>query len=152
MTQATVLYVEDEEADVFFVKRAFDHLHVSNCIRVVRNGRDAEDYLAGTGRFSDRQRYPLPALVLLDLKLPGIQGLEVLEWMRQQPQFQSLPVVIFSSSNLEADRDSAIQLGANDYIVKPTDMSKVSDLLSSVLNRFLKLDTTEGSAAQVTSR
>ena len=143
MMQATVLYVEDEEADVFFVKRAFTRLHASNSLRVVRNGRDAEDYLAGIGRFSDRQRYPLPGMVLLDLKLPGIQGLDVLEWMRQQPQFQSLPVVIFSSSDMEADRDRAIQLGVNDYIVKPIDMSKVSELLSSVFNRFLKLDAAE---------
>lgn len=143
MTHKTVLYVEDEEADVFFVKRAFARFNVSNPLRVVGNGRDAEDYLAGTGRFNDRQRYPLPALVLLDLKLPGIQGSDVLEWIRQQPQFQSLPVVIFSASHLETDRDRALQLGANDYIVKPIDMTKVPEFLSSVLNRFLKLDAAE---------
>ena len=137
MTNTTVLYVEDEETDAFFVKRAFTHLQVSNCLRVVRNGEDAMHYLAGTDRFTDRQRYPVPAMVLLDLKLPGKQGVEVLEWIRQQPQFQSLPVVIFSGSHLETDRDRTLQLGANDYIVKPTDMSKVPELLSSVLKRFL---------------
>ncbi|MFA5191181.1 MAG: response regulator [Verrucomicrobiia bacterium] len=143
MTHKTVLYVEDEEADVFFVKRAFAHLNVSNPLRVVRNGKDAVDYLAGTGDFGDRQRYPVPSLVLLDLKLPGIQGLDVLAWIREQPQFQSLPVVIFSASHLETDRDRSLQLGANDYVVKPNDMTKVPEFLFSVLNRFVKLDAAE---------
>lgn len=143
MTHKTVLYVEDEEADVFFVKRAFAHLNVSNPLRVVRSGRDALDYLAGNGHYSDRQRYPLPSLVLLDLKLPGMQGMDVLEWIRQQPQFQSLAVVVFSASHLETDRNQALKLGANDYVVKPTDMTKVPEFLSSVLNRFLKLDAVD---------
>ncbi len=146
MTNTTVLYVEDEETDVFFVKRAFAHMNISNPLRVVRNGRDAVDYMAGASQFSDRQRYPLPALILLDLKLPGIQGSDVLAWIRQQPQFQLLPVVIFSGSHLETDRDRTLQLGANDYIVKPIDMSIVPELFSSVLNRFLKLAKTEGEA------
>ena len=147
MSHPVVLYVEDEEADVFFVQRAFEFLRATSPLRVIRNGRDAVDYLAGNGRFSDRQRYPLPSLVLLDLHLPAVSGMEVLEWIRQQPQFQLLPVVIFSGSSLENDQQQALQRGANDFIVKPLNMSRVQDVLRSVLDRWLKDNSTGEQAA-----
>ncbi|MBI5687617.1 MAG: response regulator [Verrucomicrobia bacterium] len=139
MTQKTILYVEDSDVDVFFMQRVFEKLDALDCLRVVHNGENAILYLAGVGGFGNRQAFPLPALVLLDLNLPGKQGFDVLEWIRQQPQFQWLPVVIFSASALEADRKRAKELGANDYIVKPNDMTRVSDLLSSVFSRFLNI-------------
>ncbi|MBI5687620.1 MAG: response regulator [Verrucomicrobia bacterium] len=146
MINKTVLYVEDDESDVFFVKRAFEHLSASHCLRIVRNGLDAMDYLNGSGRFDDRQRYPEPSLVLLDLKLPGKRGMEVLEWIRQQEQFQTLPVVIFTASDLEFDRRKNMERGATDYIVKPADMNKVGEVLSSILDRFLRPGAGESKA------
>ena len=137
MNANTVLYVEDSDVDVFFVRRVFEKLRAADRLCVVHTGENAVHYLEGDGVFSDRRSYPLPALVLLDLKLPGKQGLEVLEWIREQPRFQSLPVVIFTSSDLDADRGRAQRLGANDYLVKPADMSRLPGMLAPVLERYL---------------
>jgi CheY-like chemotaxis protein len=137
MTNKTVLFVEDEETDVFFMQRGFRQLRVPHPLQVVWDGGDAVDYLAGHGRFQDRQRYPLPGLVLLDLNLPVMRGVEVLAWLRKQPQFQTLPVVVFSGSHLESDKEKALKLGANEYVVKPTDMTKIPALLELLLNRWL---------------
>jgi CheY-like chemotaxis protein len=147
MNPETVLYVEDDESDVFFVKRAFEVLGASYCLRVVRKAVDAMDYLAGTNRFDDRQRYPLPSLVLLDLKLPGAKGLEVLDWIRMHHEFKTLPVVVFTASNLEGDRRLHMEHGANDYIVKPADMNEVPEILTPVLNRYLRSGGGEREAA-----
>jgi CheY-like chemotaxis protein len=139
MPNPTVLFVEDEQNDVFFMERGFEQLPTPHQFRVVLNGRDAVDYLAGHGRFQDRQRYPLPSLVLLDLSLPVLRGFEVLAWMREQPEFKKLPVVIFSASDLESDRKKALEMGANEYVVKPMDMTQVSTLLQQLLKRWLPL-------------
>lgn len=140
MTPKTVLYVEDSKPDVFFMQHAFRLMGHLSRLRVVRDGEDAMAYLAGENHFSDREQHPMPSLVLLDLKLPGAQGLEVLEWIRQQPQFQSLPVVVFSSSDLRSDRERAERLGVSEYIVKPGDMTTVSVLVSPLLKRFLNIE------------
>jgi CheY-like chemotaxis protein len=137
MTPKTILYVEDSEVDAFFVKRTLEAMGVAAKLHVVDTGKEAVHYLTGAGRFIDRERYPLPAFVLLDLWLPGEQGFAVLEWIRQQPQYQSLPVVIFTASDLDADHREAQRLGANGYIVKPNDMSRLAALISGLLKRFL---------------
>jgi CheY-like chemotaxis protein len=140
MTSPTVLFVEDEEADVFFMQRGFAELRLPYPLQVAWNGQEAVDYLAGHGRFQDRQRYPLPGLVLLDLSLPILQGFEVLAWLRKQPQFQTLPVVIFSASHLDSDQEKALQLGANHYVVKPTDMSTIPAQLQVLLEMLLQAE------------
>jgi CheY-like chemotaxis protein len=137
MTKLTVLFVEDEKTDVFFMQRGFKELRVPHSLQVAWNGQEAVDYLAGRGRFQDRQRYPLPGLVLLDLSLPVLRGFEVLAWLREQPEFQALPVVIFSASPLASDQEKALQIGANEYVVKPTDMTKIPALLERLLSRWL---------------
>jgi CheY-like chemotaxis protein len=137
MPSATVLLVEDEEADVFFVRRALAEIHVRHPLRVVSDGRDAIEYLAGHGRYEDRQRYPLPGLVLLDLSLPLMRGLEVLAWIRARAEFQSLAVVIFSGSEAPVDQEKARQMGANQYVVKPTDMTQLRPLLQEIFTRWL---------------
>lgn len=118
-TMWNVLYVDDEEHDVYFMRRAFRRAGMEECLRTVTNGQAAIDYLAGSGQFADRLKFPLPALVLLDLNLPMLSGFEVLKWIRQQPQLQQLPIVIFSSSSRAEDRSLAKQLGASDYLEKP---------------------------------
>ena len=147
MIPETILYVEDDEADVFFMKRAFEHLGDSYQLQVVRKALDAMDYLAGTNRFDDRRQYPLPSLVLLDLKLPGARGLEVLDWVRGQPEFQTLPVVVFTASSLEGDRRLHLERGANDYLVKPGDMTAIPEVLTPVLKRYLRPGAGEREAA-----
>ena len=92
MNQAYILYAEDDSNDAIFMQFAFDEAKVRALLRIVHDGQEAIDYLAGTGEFADRGRHPLPTLMLLDLKMPRKGGLEVLQWMRQQPAFQCLPV------------------------------------------------------------
>jgi CheY-like chemotaxis protein len=128
-----ILYVEDDAHDVFFMRLGMDAAGLKTPLEVVVNGRDAIDYLAGKPPFTDRDRFPLPCLVLLDLNLPLVSGLEVLEWIRGQPQFQSLPVVIFSSSTHQNDQDKARQLGVNDYVLKPSDMFSLTTVLGGLM-------------------
>ena len=140
MTPKTILYVEDSEVDAYFVRRTLTALGAPATLHLVERGDDAINYLAGTGMFADRERHPLPAMVLLDLWLPGQQGFEVLEWIRGQSQFQSLPVVIFTASDLDSDRENAQRLGANDYIVKPNDLSTLPALVSLLLKQYLGIE------------
>src|SRR6185295_18830422 len=93
----TILQVEDDPNDVFFLQRAMDRAGTAYRIQVVTDGQQAIDYLQGSGKFSDREKYPFPCLVLLDLKLPYVMGLEVLKWIRQQPGM-ALAVVLLTAS------------------------------------------------------
>src|SRR5262245_28825507 len=114
-----VLYAEDEDNDVFLMRRAFERAGVENALQVVGDGTKAIQYLSGAGEFADRRRFPMPCLVLLDLNLPRRSGLEVLKWLREQPALQELPVVMLTSSLQDCDIGSAYNLGANGYLVKP---------------------------------
>jgi CheY-like chemotaxis protein len=126
MPEPLVLFIEDEEGDVLLLRRALKRAGVANPLETVEDGRAAMDYLAGTGRFADRTQYPAPALVLLDLNLPGPSGFDVLEWMRQQPALAGLPVVICTSSISPADRERAQRLGATDYLIKTARFEEVA--------------------------
>lgn len=119
--QALFLLVEDNEDHVVLIRRAFAKSKVLNPLQVVRTGEDAIAYLEGTGRFSNRAEFPLPAVVLLDLKLTGLDGFDVLRWIRQQPGLKALRVVVLTSSNEIRDVNLAYQLGANSFLVKPVD-------------------------------
>src|SRR5438552_1637736 len=98
MTRA-ILLVEDDENDVLVMAMALEKAGLTCPIRVARDGREAQDYLSGAGKFADRSEYPLPYLMLLDLKLPRVMGLEVLKWLRERPEFDSTIVLILSSSS-----------------------------------------------------
>jgi CheY-like chemotaxis protein len=122
------LLVEDNEDDVFLMKRALKGARVSNPLYVVEDGQQAEDYLAGAGQYADREAYPLPAIVFLDLKLPYIAGDEVLAWIRRQKDFESLVVIVLTSSNEASDLSRCYALGANSYLVKPPTPEQLEDL------------------------
>jgi len=139
-TRKTILQVEDEEHDVLFLQYALEQAQVNNPLAVVRDGQEALEYLKGEGKFGDRQAYPLPGLVLLDLRLPRLPGLEVLRWMREQPDFAKLPVLVFSSSDQDQDVDAAYRLGANGYIVKPSSPSELSEVMRRVKKYWLEMD------------
>jgi CheY-like chemotaxis protein len=123
-----ILQVEDEEADVFLLKRAFKKAGIASPVHVVTDGQMAIDYLAGKGAFSDRKQHPLCCLVLLDLKLPKVGGLEVLAWIRGQPHLRKLVVVIFSASAQPGDIERAYHLGANSFIQKPSDPERLLEI------------------------
>ena len=126
-TQSKFLLVEDNEDDVFFMERAFQQAGVHNPLHVVKNGEEAIEYLSGQNQFSDRQEHPLPDLIFLDLKMPGVNGFEVLKWMRDQPL--NMPVAVLTSSPEEIDRQRAFELGAGCYLLKPPTKEMVLDCI-----------------------
>jgi CheY-like chemotaxis protein len=129
--------VEDEENDVFFMQLAFGKAGLGHLFRTVPNGREAMHYLSGAAGYADRDRFPLPAAMLLDLSLPLVSGFQVLEWVRQQARFHRLPIVMFSGSVRAEDREKAFQLGATDYIEKPTSPLKFINLVEWLTNDWL---------------
>jgi CheY-like chemotaxis protein len=136
----TILLVEDERNDVFFLEYAFQAAGITNPLQVVEDGQQAIDYLAGIGKFANRAQYPLPCLVLLDLKLPIKMGLEVLHWIRQQPPLQTLLVIVLSSSRDAFDIDEAYRLGARSYLVKPLSMSERLEFAKAIKYYWLGLN------------
>jgi CheY-like chemotaxis protein len=132
-----ILYVEDEEDDVILVRIAFKRAGIVLPLQVAVDGREALEYLFGNGRFSDRQSHPLPSLLLLDLNLPQLNGLEVLQRIRQEPRFNELPVIIFSSSEQVSDQEKARELGATDYVVKPSNFELLARFAQTLKERWL---------------
>ncbi len=136
----TILLVEDEEGDVFFLQQAMQKAGVLNPLQVASDGQMAIDYFKGTGEFANREQFPLPCLVLLDLKLPRVMGLDVLKWIRQQSGVAPI-VIILSSSREEADIATAYRLGANGYLVKPHDVSRLIDIAKSIKTFWIEQNT-----------
>lgn len=129
MQSNMILLAEDDPNDVFFMKRALDKAGVNLPVHVARNGQEAIDYLSGSGNFSDRAGFTLPQLLLLDLKMPFVNGFEVLEWVRSQPVLKELPVIVLTSSSEDRDRQRAAELGAKAYFVKPPTREMVLQIL-----------------------
>lgn len=116
----TILLVDDSVDDIFLVRTAFENAKITNPIQEVHNGDEAIAYLQGEPPFDDRGKFPLPALMLLDLNMPMRNGFQVLEWLRAQPGLKRINVVILTASLREQDVDRAFDLGANSFIVKPS--------------------------------
>jgi CheY-like chemotaxis protein len=127
----TVLVVEDEAADVFMMQRAVRKINAPIKLQVVNNGEEATDYLLGQGRFGDREVYPLPRLILLDIKMPRKNGFEVLEWVKGEASLRDIPVVMVTSSTVTSDVDQAYGLGASAYLVKPVEIDVLRELFTS---------------------
>ena len=134
MTQA-ILLVDDDENDVLIMTMALKKAGLSCPICVARDGREAKDYLSGTGEFADRNESPLPYLILMDLKLPRMMGLEVLKWLRERPEFDSTIVLVLSSSHMSEDIGAAYHLRANAYLVKPSGLDKLQ-LMAQAIKDF----------------
>ncbi|HZO90898.1 MAG TPA: response regulator [Chthonomonadaceae bacterium] len=132
MAQPTILLVEDDPNDVLLIQRAFRKANLVNPVQVVTDGDAAVAYLAGEGVYADREHYPLPVVILLDLKLPRRSGLEVLEWMRGQPHLHNLPVVVLTSSRENADIQRAYDLCANSFLVKPVAPAEMLEMVKTL--------------------
>jgi CheY-like chemotaxis protein len=138
----TVLYAEDEENDVFLMQHAFSEADVSHELKVVRDGDEAIEYLRGAGDYADRQQYPLPCLLLLDLRLPKKTGMEVLKWIRNETSVSTLPVIVLTSHSQDADVHRAYVQGANAFLVKPSSPAELTKMVKTIDNFWLSQNRT----------
>ena len=129
MNNKTILLVEDNPSDVNLTKRAFEKVHIMNDLVVAEDGQEALDYIFGNGKYTNRDIGQLPTLILLDLKLPKISGLEVLKKIRATEKIKRLPVVILTSSKEEQDVAASYDLGVNSYIRKPIDFNQFAEAI-----------------------
>jgi CheY-like chemotaxis protein len=137
-----ILLVEDREDDVLLIKRAFEKIGLANPVQVARDGQEAVEYLLGEAAFSNREEHPLPSLILLDLKMPRMNGFEFLVWIKKQDEFRHLPVVVLSSSSELRDVNVAYRLGANSFLVKPNDFEQFIGLNKSLQEFWLRYGKT----------
>src|SRR6266853_2004378 len=137
LNNVPILLAEDDTNDIFLMRRAFDSAGFLNPLFVVRNGQEVVDYLEGKGQFSQRDKHPLPGLLLLDLKMPLMDGFDVLAWLRAHSQFDTLPVVVLTASKLETDIGKSRELGVYDYRVKPHSFEDLVRLLDDVRKCWL---------------
>jgi CheY-like chemotaxis protein len=127
-----ILLVEDDASQVMLVERVLRKAKLANRLLAFRNGEEAIAYLDGRGQYDDRSRYPLPALVLLDVHIPGKSGLEILTWLRGQRILDHIPAVILSGSAESEDIDRAFELGAASYLVKPVAFDALLDTVGGL--------------------
>ena len=137
---AHILLVEDNRMDIELTLDAFKEAKLFNTIHVASDGQEALDYLFGRGKFVDRKAFPMPNLVLLDLKLPGIDGFEVLRQIKSTPGLKRLPVVILTSSKEEGDRALSYDDGANSYLVKPVSFDGFLDVVRQIEGYWISLN------------
>lgn len=139
-THACVLHVDDDAGDSLLLRQACRKAEVSFQLQSVSDGETAIAYLRGADVYADRERYPLPVLVLLDLKMPRMNGFDVLAWIRSQNQFKTLPVVIFTASNQEEDIQRAYLAHANSYLVKPVGIHTLTEMVKMIDTYWLGLN------------
>lgn len=131
LQQKTVLVVEDERSDLFSLERAFRQVGQEFVLQVVETGEEAVHYLEGKEPYSDRAQYPLPILIILDLRLPGMSGLDLLKWIRQQSLFKELPIIALTAyGNRNLPR--AYELGLDFYLLKPAEANSLAEVLQAL--------------------
>lgn len=128
----TILHVEDDPNDTLLLQHACRKAGIVFDLQAVSDGDQAIAYLRGTEDFSDRNKYPMPQLILLDLKMPRVSGFDVLAWLRADDHFKKLPVVVLTSSNHDADIKRAYDLGAKSYLVKPVGFEALVELVKTL--------------------
>jgi CheY-like chemotaxis protein len=133
-----VLLVEDSPDDVLFMSRALKKSAVTHVLKVAEDGQQALEYFLGVPPYADRTAHPIPALVLLDLKLPRVPGLEVLRWIRGRAEFAATRVVVLTSSEHPDDKKQAHALGADAFVTKPGDPTQLPQVVGEVLAHWLR--------------
>lgn len=137
---AHILLIEDNRMDIELTLDAFRERRLNNEIHVAPGGQEGLDYLLGNGEFADREKFPLPDLILLDLKMPVIDGHEVLRQIKQFPRLKRIPVVVLSSSKEEGDRAMTYDNGANSYLVKPVSFDGFLEVVHQIDTYWLSLN------------
>ncbi len=147
MDRQTILVAEDDENDVSLLRQAFAKARSRAALQFVPHGEAALAYLRGEDGYADRRKFPFPAMLLLDLQMPRMSGLEVLAELRNDPRSKRLTVVILTASDKQRDVDLALELGANSYLVKPASLDQLASLLQRVEDYWLSLN--HGSIVQL---
>ena len=137
---AVILLAEDREDDILLIRKAFADANITNPIFVVRDGNEAISYLKGEDKFANRVEYPLPDLLLLDLKMPGTDGFDVLKWIRHEPTLSALRVVVLTSSQELSDVNEAYRLGADSFLVKPMDFENFTGASKVIRDYWLRMN------------
>ncbi len=127
-----ILLVEDNEDDVFIMRRTLRRASIFIPLHLATNGQEALNYLKGVGEFANRGKFPIPSVIFLDLKLPYVHGLEVLRWIKQEASLCQIPIAILSSSLEDRDRKKAFELGANTFLVKPPTPEMLLEFLKTI--------------------
>ena len=137
MMEPVILLVEDSHFDVELLQHALRKAGLGRPLEVVRDGVEAMSYLLGVGEYADRDQYPSPNILLIDLNMPRFNGLELLTWLRTQPDLQHLLVVILTGTGRQADIDIAYRMGAKSYLVKPTQADQFQSLINSFYDYWI---------------
>jgi CheY-like chemotaxis protein len=143
-SRQSVLYVEDNANDFELLKRASRKCGTPFTLRHAEDGDQAIAYLNGAGAYADREEYPFPDLVLLDLRMPRLDGFEVLQWIRTNPETMTLPVVVLAGSSFRADIRRALELGANSYAAKPAKFEELQVLIDQIADVWLAREKAPG--------
>jgi len=137
---AHILLVEDNRMDVELTLDAFKEARLGNTVFVAANGQEALDYMFGRDKYGNRATYPLPDIILLDLKMPGIDGFEVLRQIKASPMLKRIPVIVLTSSKEEGDRALSYDIGANSYLVKPITFDGFLDVVRQIEQYWIILN------------
>jgi CheY-like chemotaxis protein len=146
VTEFPILVAEDNEDEIALLKLAFKKAEFNGPIHFVRDGHAAVDYLEGRNGYADRQQFPFPKVIVSDLKMPRVSGLELLQWLRNHPKCHIIPAILLSGSGLESDIEKAYKLGANTYFQKPGGFQAMVELLAKLKSYWAQgeLPTVEG--------
>jgi CheY-like chemotaxis protein len=131
-SEPAILIVEDDINDQTFIKRAFKQSGVANHIAVVNDGEEATAYLRGIGLYADRRLHPLPRLIITDLKMPRMGGIDLLAWLKGRPEFRFIPAIVLTSSSSQSDIGNAFEHGANAYMIKPVQFGDLEKLIRTI--------------------
>ena len=136
-TSGPILLAEDNPDDVLLIRLGFKKTGCEREIMVVPDGEQAVQYLKGEGKFEDRTKFPIPCLLLLDLKLPRLSGFDVLTWVRMRPEWKCLPVIVLTTSHYGKDIEQAYDLGANSFLTKPSDINEWMGAIEQIVRFWL---------------
>jgi len=134
------LYAEDDSDHAFLMQRAFEKAGREGEVKIVPNVNEAIRYLSGEGQYADREKYPVPLMLLTDLKMPGKSGFQLMRWVREHPEFKRMPVVVLTASRHDPDIQRAYALGANSFLIKPPTPQKLNALIDNLNSFWLHLD------------
>lgn len=139
--RALFLVVEDDEDQIALLRRAFARANIVNPLQIVTSGEQAMVYLEGAGPYQNRDEFPLPRLILVDLKMPGITGFDLIRWIRQQPSLRGVRIVVLTASNEIRDVNQAYELGANSFLVKPVNFEDFVRLTHAIEGYWIWLNS-----------